>query len=111
MSVNETRPHAETRYDRQLREAFKKFDWDVGGALKVKDLMTIFNQPDSETGTGTTMTMDEAQARALAGAPSPSHSRTHARRAAAHRPFSNSSMSTRTASSPMTRYAAYACPA
>lgn len=47
------------KFDRQLREAFKYFDWDVSGGIKVAELKGIFNQPWTPSGTGCIMNPEE----------------------------------------------------
>jgi len=50
------------KFDRQLREAFKYFDWDVSGGIKVAELKGIFNQPWTPSGTGCIMNPEEVTA-------------------------------------------------
>ena len=52
-------PHEIPKYDRQIREALKKFDWDASGGLRFQELAKVFKQPGTETGTGTPMTPEQ----------------------------------------------------
>jgi len=52
-------PHEIPKYDRQIREALKKFDWDASGGLRFQELAKVFKQPGTESGTGTPMTPEQ----------------------------------------------------